>query len=750
MRRDKAVWAILVAGPLLLFGPMLIQGRVLFWGTPLLQFVPWHRFALDVLREGAFPLWNPLLGMGAPLLANHQSALLYPPNWLIALLGPAYGEGFLVALHLVWAGLGTALLVRRLGMGRLAQLVAGLAYSLSGYMVARAWFISINHAAAWLPWAILGVEQLVGSLFAERARGGVWRWTMAMSLILAMQWLAGHAQTAWYSLLLILVWAAWRAHGWAGLRGLRTVAWPLALSGLLALGLAAAQILPTAEYMLESYRAESLDPAFAMNYSFWPWRLLGLFAPDLFGNPARGTYWGYGNYWEDAIYIGILPVLWAFSGLWRSFRKRTPHASLGKFLGGVVLVSILLALGKNTPLFPFLFRHVPTFDLFQAPARWNLLTTFGLALLAAIGAEGWSTPKGRGLYWTRLGTAGAGAIGLAGVLGGRLLGEIEPTFIRAFGIMSLWLTLAGLLTLFGPKRGERAHLLAGGILLADLLLAGWGLNPSTSIDLYRGPSALAETVSEDRRIYMPLSLEESVKYERSHRFDAFKIGLDWRRIRDVGLPNASLLDGIRSANNFDPLLTERYTTWMQAIEGAPEGRKEDLLRLMDVGWQAVEGAGGPLGVEYQPVSDSKSVRFFARAMVAEEEAALGLLLDPTFDLENVLILDRGDAREGATGGEVLELNRESPQRITLVARAPHPGTWVLISESWYPGWKAYIDGQETPLYRGDYLFQALWVPGGEHQVSLRYAPASFLAGSLITLTTLLLLGAGWAWRVRQS
>ena len=95
MRRDSAVWAILVAGPLLLFGPMLIQGRVLFWGTPLLQFVPWHRFALDVLREGAFPLWNPLLGMGAPLLANHQSALLYPPNWLLALLGPAYGEGFL-------------------------------------------------------------------------------------------------------------------------------------------------------------------------------------------------------------------------------------------------------------------------------------------------------------------------------------------------------------------------------------------------------------------------------------------------------------------------------------------------------------------------------------------------------------------------------------------------------------------------------------------------------------------------------
>ena len=78
-------WILVTLGPLILFGPMLIRGEALFWGTPLLQFVPWRQFALNSIRQGHLPLWNPMLGMGAPLLANYQSALLYPPNILLGI-----------------------------------------------------------------------------------------------------------------------------------------------------------------------------------------------------------------------------------------------------------------------------------------------------------------------------------------------------------------------------------------------------------------------------------------------------------------------------------------------------------------------------------------------------------------------------------------------------------------------------------------------------------------------------------------
>jgi hypothetical protein len=95
------IFGLISLGPVLLFGPMLLRGDVLFWGTPILQFIPWHDFALDVMSSGHMPFWNPLVGFGAPLFANYQAALLYPPNLLLAIFGPAYGHGILVTLHLI-------------------------------------------------------------------------------------------------------------------------------------------------------------------------------------------------------------------------------------------------------------------------------------------------------------------------------------------------------------------------------------------------------------------------------------------------------------------------------------------------------------------------------------------------------------------------------------------------------------------------------------------------------------------------
>ncbi|NIV15191.1 MAG: hypothetical protein GWN62_29235, partial [Aliifodinibius sp.] len=80
---------VLTISILILFSPLLLTDRVVFWGTPSMQFVPWWTFAWESIFSGEFPLWNPLLGMGAPLMANYQSALFYPINWL-------FGVGYLI------------------------------------------------------------------------------------------------------------------------------------------------------------------------------------------------------------------------------------------------------------------------------------------------------------------------------------------------------------------------------------------------------------------------------------------------------------------------------------------------------------------------------------------------------------------------------------------------------------------------------------------------------------------------------
>jgi len=743
--------AAIVLGPLLLFGPMLVQGRVLFWGTPMLQFVPWHRFAVEVLRSGHLPLWNPLVGAGAPLLANYQSALLYLPNLLLALTGPAYGHGLLVALHLVWAGLGMRALARALGVKPAGAMTAGLAFSLSGYMVARSGFISINHTAAWTPWVVLALDRLLGRL-ESAGRPRAWAGSLAgLSAALAMQWLAGHAQTAWYTLVLLVLWTAWRLleRGWRA--RFKAVA-VIAAAGGLAFAMSAAQLLPTLEYLGQTARASALGMEYALTYSFWPWRLLGLLLPDLYGSPVRGDFWGYGNYWEDALYLGVLPLLLALGVGVRKLRSKDDTGSLVRLLLLVAAGALLLALGKNTPLYPFLFRSVPTFSLFQAPARWNLLLVFSLALLAGLGVDHWSTPVGRGLYWTRLGTAGTAIIGLAAFLGSLWMGDIEPTFVRAFALAGLWLALSGLLTLFLPKvSGPRLVLVLGIVLLADLVSAGWGLNPSLPGSVYQGSTALAElsAAGEGQRLYMPDELEYAVMFERSHRFETFDPGFEWSLVRETGIPNTPLLESIPSFNNFDPFVPERYTRFVEALDSSPPPIRARLLALAGVGWLAVDRAGGPLDVGYEPLPGSQRLWLMPAGRSAASPAqALEWITAGRFDPELEAIVEAPDSRGDLVGGpaQARMLASQGPNTLRMAVEAPE-GTWLVVAESWYPGWRLTIDGEPAEMYPAFVAFRGCWIPAGEHELQMTYRPATFYAGAaLAVLGWLLCAGLRLRWK----
>ena len=735
IQRNVIVWILIVSGPILLFGPMLVRGEVLYWGTPMLQFVPWHQFALDTLKSGHLPLWNPLLGMGAPLLANYQSALLYPPNLLLLLFGPEYGHGVLVTLHLIWAGIGIVLLVRRLGLGRLSQVIAGLSYSLSGYLVARTWFISINHAAAWLPWIIYATDRLFESVSRKNLRQ-YFPSVFLLAVTFGFQWLTGHAQTAWYSLCLSVVWFIWRAQSLDTWRDRLRTASAYLSACVLGFVLTAIQLLPTLEYLLNTARATTIGPESAMTYSFWPWRAFGLLLPDLFGNPSRGNYWGYANFWEDAIYIGIIPLIFAILAIVTSLRGKGSRSRLGRFLTLISVVTVLLALGKNTPVFPFLFDYVPTFNLFHAPARWNLLLVFSLALLAAMGADLWRTPSGRALYWIRLGTAGAAIVGLAGYIGARWLGDIESTFVRAFAIAGFGLFFTGLLTLFVDKSRTRLiMILAGGILLIDLLIAGSGLNPSISQEVYEGDAASVAMLGRNHRLYITADLEYALKFSQTHRFDTFDPGIDWREVREIGLPNTPSLNNVPSANNFDPFVPERYQTWIDVLETLSSTNQERLYKLMDVAWLASEMSADLKAVRYEPIKGSTRVRLVPNAIPASSaEEALRLVINPFFNLDDHVVIETSSASlpQGERGGTYHLLEDQNPNRIEMEVTTSG-GAWLVLSDVMYPGWRVHVDGAEAALYHADYLFRGVWVPQGTHAVDFSYQARSFWLGAAVSL-----------------
>src|SRR5690606_15882427 len=153
--------------------------------------------------------------------------------------------------------------------------------------------------------------------------------------------------------------------------------------------------------------------------------------------------------------------------------------------------------------------------------------------------------------------------------GGLLLPDVKPTFLGAVALAGLWGLLAGGLSLLAPPGGEDqardqsapiwwswAVILVVGI---DLLGAGWGLNPGIELDFYGEPSRLGSEARDfigAGRLYIPLEDEREIKYERFLRFDTFHLDEDWRNLREMLLPNLSLLDGVRSANNFDPMVPE--------------------------------------------------------------------------------------------------------------------------------------------------------------------------------------------------
>jgi hypothetical protein len=800
-----------------LLAPVFLTGKALFWGTPLLQFVPWWSFAWSTLLDGNLPLWNPLLGMGAPLLANYQSALFYPPTWIYLLLYAiggtpvlAWGQAPLVSLHLAWAALGFALVIRRLGLGLLPQAVGGLAFGLSGYLVSRASFLSINSTVAWLPWVILCLTPDGRGHWFTKLR------FFGLVFFLSMQLLAGHAQTAWYTLLLAAFWTAFwvwnserRENGaQAGSKGYRrwfygvkkpalALGW-LVLAVTLAFCLAAIQLLPTAEYLAQSQRSGEVEFDFALNYSFWPWRLLTLLAPEMFGSPVRGDFWGYGNYWEDTIYIGLLPFLLAIGVLIsnvRATKKVDParenqdsqdtgwpgvakYRRLVWFLFLLFLIALLLALGKNTPVFPWLYRHVPTFDMFQAPTRIMIWGVFALSFLAALGAEKWRRPRNRALYWTRLGTAGAFAVCLGAGLAWYMMGEISPTFIRATALLGMWGVGAGLLSLAAPLREQELDLLSdtdrekagrlGGLwrwavvalVAADLLVAGWGLNPGTDLSLYQD-SPMADQVramAGGHRVYMPDVHEQMIKYRRFLRFNTFDPGEDWINLRAVMLPNANMLDGIASTNNFDPLIPGRYAIWMKSLHQVNAQAWRRMLDIMGVGLIEIADRSQPFGVRFVETETAGRLRWVPCArFVSDGAVAWELIAAGEIDFRKVVILetaeslpemscpgaadDIGSAQvivlssgAGDTGGDI----EPGPGQVVVRVNASAPG-WLVLSDAWYPGWSARLDGIAVLMLRANYLFRAVYVPAGDHEVGLYYRPVSFWVGLLLSLSSILVI-----------
>lgn len=371
----------------------LLAGWVLAGGDLHTYFFPYWAATARAFQAGAWPLWNPYLFAGAPLLANSQAGVFYPLNWPLWLLsgptlaGAAATLHVSVLLHVGLAGLNAYVLARRLGLSRLGAALAGLLYGGGGFLGVHVEHLNQLQGLAWFPLALLPARSLLAPSRCVQLQGAARtvRWPSALNLAAyALLLLAGHTQTAFIGAVGIVIFrvvicGAWEKPFWRRMGACILSLTPFALAGWIA----AVQLAPTLELAQLSLRAGGLPWREAVSFSVVPWQLHRVLLPPFLFAPALP---------EGVAYLGLLGLAlagWGGVTVWRS-RQR-----VGAAAAALAAAGLFLALGAYNPLYLLAARlGLPGVVQFRAPARFLALYALGAALLAGLGYDALSRTVG--------------------------------------------------------------------------------------------------------------------------------------------------------------------------------------------------------------------------------------------------------------------------------------------------------------------------------------------------------------------
>jgi hypothetical protein len=724
--RDVAAGFLLVALVLLLhwriLTPDLGERHSLDPGDFTAQFYAFDRAEAKQLRSGQLPLWEPCMNSGHPFLADVQAAVFYPISFL-TVLSMAWGGDSLFALelevvaHFCLAAIFTYLFARRTIRHRGGAFLSACAFVFGGYLTGYPSLqLAILKTDVWLPLILLGLEAGVTRL--ETAARHAWLPFLGAGLAYGLAILAGHPQSAMYVGYASIGYLLFRLWG-PSLR--RRLPPALALFFLAALGLSAAQWLPSLEYMRLSTRA-TVSYQEASN---------GLALTDLLQLVLPS---------QSALYVGVVPLLLAALAL-----PLVPRRPV-RFWIGLGLVALLLAFGGNLFFYSVFYLLVPGFGLFRGQERAAFLVSYALAMLGGYGLAGLCRrPLPR---WAPKVVAAAclGALGwiCPGYIGWLAAGQANysPFYWSMQQGVYLFLCLAGALVLVSWRgRGGSARWFVVGMLfltLLDLFTANASRNQEHRLPVELvAPSALIEKMQADDGLF------------RVHNDGQFAANLGCQYdLEATGGPS--------------PLRLERYSRFYWEVP------KEFVWRLLNVRY--VVSPNSALHVPSEVVAtESRDEELFylhrlattaPRAWVVheveiipEEGDALARLSDWRFDPFGAAVLPAAlEAPLGPTDSQaapsVVHWIGREPARLELTVELPADGLLVL-SEVYYPGWRATVDGRPVEILRADVTLRALRLAAGQHVVELAYRPYTVAIGLVISAVTLLLcLGLG-LWSVVQ-
>ncbi len=665
--------------PFLLTAIVIIYFRkIIFCGffipglDAIVQNFPFKYFLAENLQNGHILLWCRSIGSGCPLYAEGQGSFFYPLNLLFLLFPPILSFNILLVFAFLVMELSTYFYCRIIELDRASSFFASIIFTFGSFTIFHLANSNLLYAMSWMSVCFCLIE-----LFFRRAN---MLWILPAGFVFSLQLLAGFPQIALYSFLFAAAYFIFR---------MLTAAIPIKkslgaalIAAVIGVGMGGIQLLPTMELAkVSSYKNVEF-------YQSHPEDMLTFINPYFFGNPTEKGYERNPVLFSlECHYIGILPIVMIFLSLPFIFRRR--FAAFFFFAAVLTLVLIYAH-----PVFLLFAKFIPGLGLFRFPQRLYLLVQFSLAVMAGFAMQ-----------------------------------RIDKNYLRTVLIA---------------------------VTMLELFIFGFSIHPSVESEGLMKEPLSAGFLKKDTDIYRIYPY----KYFETHtmlfkKSAEFKTKFPHEVFMETQCPDTNILWGLDSAGLYHSLYLKRFVKFSQFIESGikihPSGAlvPEAAVKLMGVENVKYVISAIPLESPFLKLAETvtnppwadvflyENTKFLPRifisgkAVLVKDVSEMGEALT-AFKPPHEVILEEDPGRTDYGRGK-WSINSVTFSRDKVSFNAfSEAGGFLVFSDTYYPGWKALIDGAETHIYRANYRFKAVCLDAGHHFVEFIFEPPVFKLGLMIT------------------